>query len=748
MTKTIALAGNPNVGKSTIFNELTGSKQHVGNWPGKTVEKKEGRLQIGEEVVLVVDLPGTYSLTAYSIEEIIARDFIVNENPTAVVAVVDASNLERNLYFVAQLIELDRPVIIALNMTDIAKNRGLTISPEFLSERMGGIPVVETVGNRALGLDPLKEVISRVINQPHIGKIQTNFSEIIKKEIVQLRKLAETQDQVVDQFHPEWLATKLLENDPGVLAVPVTFPPEDLAHGEMLGGLPLPDVRGTLGTFYYWASDLSAYEEGNTEFGGFLKRLLFDAGVSETVLKGPENPILKQEEAALREKRKAGTLPDKDEARLDELGTGKDINLPMTVRWSEGSDQAAIEIQGQKLSLRTGEWSDWVPLTFKVNALVRVHGMTQFHVIEADRELRLYASPVNLDPRNPPIPISTPAGFSKKLAGQIGIYRTLGWAESADKPLNEGRLDEAEFLYDSDRAFDDREKIILKNLERDDWDLFVCAIETTDRIQHMMWRLIDPRHPMYDAALAAKYGDAIEKVYRRADDFIGRVRQRLPKDVVLMVMSDHGFHSFRREVNLNTWLVQNGYMVVHGQSSEKGLQDLFGRGRFFEGVDWSRTKAYAVGLGQIYFNLKGREAKGIVSAGEEYRVLQDEIRDKLLPLTDPDTGERIFSDIYKRDDIYKGEYIQMAPDLQVGFLDGYRVGWQDTLGTIRRAVVENNNKKWSGDHCATASEISHGIFFSNRKITTTEPDILDLGPTVLKLLEAKVPSDYDGKPLW
>ena len=533
-----------------------------------------------------------------------------------------------------------------------------------------------------------------------------------------------------------------------VLTVPVTFPPEELAHGDMLGGLPLPDIRGTLGTFYYWATDLSAYEEGNTEFGGFLKRLLFDAGVSETVLKGPENPILKQEEAALREKRKHGTLSDKDEARLAELATGKDINVPMTVRWSEGAGEATIEVQGEKLSLKTGEWSAWVPLTFKVNALVRVHGMTQFLVIEADRELRIYASPVNMDPRNPPIPISTPARFSKRLADQIGLYRTLGWAESADKPLNEGRLDEAEFLYDSDRAFDDREKIILKSLERDDWDLFVCAIETTDRIQHMMWRLIDPRHPMYDAALAAKYGDAIEKVYRRADDLVGRLRQRLPKDVVFMVMSDHGFHSFRREVNLNTWLVQNGYMAVHGQSTEKSLQDLFGRGKFFEGVDWSRTKAYAVGLGQIYFNLKGREAKGIVSAGEEYRALQDEIRGKLLALTDPETGERVLADVYRRDDIYKGEYIQMAPDLQAGFLDGYRVGWQDTLGTIRRAVVENNNKKWSGDHCATAAEISHGVFFSNRKLPTTEPDIMDLGPTVLKLLAAPIPSDYDGKPLW
>ena len=138
MTKTIALAGNPNVGKSTLFNALTGSRQHVGNWPGKTVEKKDGRLRLGEEEVVVVDLPGTYSLTAYSIEEIITRDFIVNEKPTAVIAVVNAANLDRNLYLVTQLIELGMPVIVALNMTDVAKRRGLHISLLGLSERLGG----------------------------------------------------------------------------------------------------------------------------------------------------------------------------------------------------------------------------------------------------------------------------------------------------------------------------------------------------------------------------------------------------------------------------------------------------------------------------------------------------------------------------------------------------------------------------------------------------------------------------------
>ena len=534
-----------------------------------------------------------------------------------------------------------------------------------------------------------------------------------------------------------------------VLTVPVTFPPEEMHHGEMLGGLPLPDMRGTLGTFYYWATDLSSYEEGNTEFGGFLKRLLFDGGVSETVLKGPENPILKQEEAALKAKKKAGSLSDKEQARLDELATGKDINLPMTVRWTEGAGRAEIEIQGHRLSLKAGDWSEWIPLTFKVNFLVRVHGMTQFHVSQADRELRIYASPVNMDPRNPPIPISKPDSFSAELAEKIGLYRTLGWAESADKPLNEGRLDEAEFLYDSDRAFDDREKIILESLKRDDWDLFVAAIETTDRVSHMMWRLIDPRHPMYDAALAAKYGDSIEKVYRRADDFVGRLRQKVPKDAVFMVMSDHGFHSFRREVNLNTWLVQNGYMVVqrpeHREercrtSSAAASSSRASTGRRPRPTRWASARSTST--------CAAARARASSPRAQEYRELQEEIRAKLLPLTDPETGERIFQDVYKRDDIYKGEYIQMAPDLQVGFLDGYRVGWQDTLGTIRRAVVENNNRKWSGDHCATATEISHGVFFCNRKIANPAPHIMDLAPSILKLLEAEVPADYDGKTLW
>jgi predicted AlkP superfamily phosphohydrolase/phosphomutase len=188
--------------------------------------------------------------------------------------------------------------------------------------------------------------------------------------------------------------------------------------------------------------------------------------------------------------------------------------------------------------------------------------------------------------------------------------------------------------------------------------------------------------------------------------------------------------------------------VFRGQEGKKkGLADLFGRGAFWEGVDWTCTRAYAIGLGQIYFNLRGREGQGIVSGGAEYKALQDEIASKLVQLADPDSGAPVMRAVYKRDDIYKGDYLVNAPDLQTGFNDGYRVGWQDTVGQIGRAVVENNNRKWSGDHCATATEISGGVLFSNRKIGTTSPSIMDLSPTILKLLEVPLPADADGRPL-
>jgi predicted AlkP superfamily phosphohydrolase/phosphomutase len=531
-----------------------------------------------------------------------------------------------------------------------------------------------------------------------------------------------------------------------VLTVPVTFPPEDVPNGELLSGLPLPDIRGTMGTFSYYATDLSRYEEGNTEMGGILKHLVFEGDTATTELEGPPSPIVRQQIEAIR--RKGPTLTDGDRAALAELQAAQDVRLPMTIRWNRPEKSASIDLDGQTIALRQGEWSKWIDLVFKVNTLVRIHGMVQVLLMDAGSELKLYLSPVNYKPDQPPVPMSYPASFSGELFEQLGYYRTLGWAE-ATWPLNEGRMDEKTFMDDLMVAFDDRARVILNRLDARDWDLMVGVIESTDRVQHMMWRLIDPAHPMYDAALASTFGDSIERVYRKADDFVGEVVRRVGPDVPVMIVSDHGFHTWRKAVNLDTWLVQNGYMALTGQQQgDKKLADLFGGGTFWENVDWSRTRAYAMGIGQIYFNLRGRESRGIVSPGAEASQLADELSAKLLTMTDPEDGTPIIRAVYKRDDIYKGEYFQDAAELQVGMNDGYRVSWQTTLGGSPPGIVYPNTRKWSADHGGYDYAITSGVLVTNRPITTKAPSIMDIAPTVLKYFGVSVPGEIDGKPLY
>ena len=532
-----------------------------------------------------------------------------------------------------------------------------------------------------------------------------------------------------------------------VLTVPVTFPPEAVPNGELLSGLPLPDIRGTTGTFYFFATDLARYEEGNTEFGGILRRLAFDGDTARTALVGPPNPIVR---ARIREIREAGTLGDRDRTRLAELEARQDVTLPLVVRWRRGLGRAELEIGGRTIALAEGEWSDWVDLDFRVNVFVTLRGMTQFHLASAGEELRLYASPVNFRPEAPPVPISSPSGFAGDIAGRLGPFRTLGWAE-ATWPLNENRMDEDTFMDDLYRAFDDRAQVILDRLTKHEWDLLVGVIESPDRVQHMMWRLIDPAHPMYDEALAARHGDAILRVYRRADAFVAEVLEHLEPGTTLLIVSDHGFHSWRHAVNLNTWLVQEGYMTLHGQASgEKTLDDLFsGGGEFWEHVDWTRTRAYAMGLGQIYFNLRGREAQGIVSPGQEYLALTAELSDRLrTSLVDPDTGASIVSAVYARDDVYAGPYLGNAADLQVGFADGYRVSWQTALGGAPPGIVYPNLTKWSGDHGSFDHATTAGIVISNRPLSTDRPGIIDIAPTVLAFFGVPAPAGLDGRSIY
>lgn len=534
-----------------------------------------------------------------------------------------------------------------------------------------------------------------------------------------------------------------------ILTVPITFPPEDVPNGELLSGLPLPDIRGTMGTFYYFATDLSRYEEGDTEFGGILKHLTFEGTTAKTEFVGPANPMIKTKIKNIYAK--GAALSDADRATIGELKAKENVNLPLSINWTRGSNQAVIDLDGQSIPLKTGQWSPWINLDFKINMLIRVHGMVQLLLMNAGNELQLYVSPVNFRPDDPPTPMSSPAGFAGEIFKNVGGYRTLGWAE-ATWPLNENRMDEKTFMDDMYKAFDDRSKVIMNRLAAGKWDVLVGVIEATDRVQHMMWRLTDPKSPLYDAALAAQFGDSIQKVYQRADTFVGDVVSKLEPGTEVMVVSDHGFHAWNKAVNVNTWLVEQGYMVLKGQgeSRDRKLDDLFGGGEFWENVDWSRTRAYAMGLGQIYFNLRGREGQGIVSPGAEYQQLATELVNKLKSdLIDPDTKENIVRNVYKRDDVYAGEFLGNASDLQLGFADGYRVSWQTAQGGTPKGIVYNNMQKWSGDHGGFDYETTSGVLITSRKISATDkPNIIDIAPTVLQHFGVAVPKSIDGKPLF
>ncbi|HET9369138.1 MAG TPA: alkaline phosphatase family protein [Vicinamibacterales bacterium] len=534
-----------------------------------------------------------------------------------------------------------------------------------------------------------------------------------------------------------------------ILTVPITFPPEDVPNGELLSGLPLPDIRGTMGTFYYFATDLSRFEEGNTEMGGILKRIAFEGDTAKSLLVGPPNPIVRGKLQAIRDRAK-GRLTDADRTAVAELEAAEYVSLPLDIKWTRGSKKADITLGGERIPLGAGEWSTWVRVKFRINLFITVEGLVQLYLKNADTELQLYVSPVNFAPDNPPVPISSPASFAGDLYSRLGMFRTLGWAE-ATWPLNEDRMDEDTFMADLYKAFDDRAQVILDRLTKPGWDLLVGVIESTDRVQHMMYRLIDPQHPLYDAELAARHGDAILRVYRRADTFLAEVIEHLPPDTAIMIVSDHGFHSWRQAVNVNTWLVQNGYMVLQGQQpGEKKLDDLFGGGgEFWENVDWSRTRAYAMGLGQIYFNLRGREGQGIVSPGQEYTALANELSARLKSsLVDPNTGTPIVTEVYKRDDVYSGEFLGNAADLQVGFADGYRVSWQTTLGGAPAGLVYPNDRKWSGDHGGYDYAHTAGVLLTNRPISTETPRIIDIAPTVLQFYGVPIPGAIDGRPLF
>jgi len=256
----------------------------------------------------------------------------------------------------------------------------------------------------------------------------------------------------------------------------------------------------------------------------------------------------------------------------------------------------------------------------------------------------------------------------------------------------------------------------------------------------MFWRLIDKNHPSYDPDLASRYGNAIEKIYIEMDKLLGRALDKVDKDTILVVMSDHGFSPFRRSFNLNTWLLENGYHNLKNRwrQTQESL---------FQNTDWSRTKAYGLGLNGLYINQKGREGEGIVEPGAEKEALVREIAQKLENFKDPKNGERPVLRAYVAKDVFSGPYVEQAPDIIVGYNYGYRISSSSSLGGMPKEIIEDNRAKWSGDHCM-APETIPGILFTNFKVESESPALYDLTPTVLQVFGIEKPKEMRGKPIF
>ena len=316
-----------------------------------------------------------------------------------------------------------------------------------------------------------------------------------------------------------------------------------------------------------------------------------------------------------------------------------------------------------------------------------------------------------------------------------GPYATLGLAEDT-WGLNEQVLSEGAFLEQVWDIHREREDMFFRVLETTRRGCVVCVFDTTDRIQHMFMRYRDPSHPANRDKDTVMHAHAIDDLYIRMDDLLGRTLAAKKPGDTLFVMSDHGFTLFKRGMNLSSWLWKNGYLKTKdGKPS----------GELFSNVDWSQTRAYSLGLSGVFLNLRGRERHGIVDPAEA-AALRAEIAARLEAEIDPGNGERAIEEVHLMEKIFHGPYVKDGPDLVVGFRPGWRVSWDGAMGVVDETIFEDNVKGWSGDHCVDERFVP-GVLFSDRKLAVDTPWIGDLAPTILTLFGVKLPPHLDGKSL-
>ena len=525
--------------------------------------------------------------------------------------------------------------------------------------------------------------------------------------------------QVVNQRKgvPVWQVLSQAGIPSVVLRCPCTFPPDEF-NGRLIAGVGVPDLRGSQnkGTFYTQNTGVIARESEQV--------VTLAAGSDiKTYVIGPRNT------------KQSPPVDTKAEIRVQVRTESRSLLI------ETGGTPARIEV-------KEGAWSDWVRLKFKFSMLQSVTGIARFYVRQLEPDLEFYVSAVNFDPAAPVFPVSSPGGYAKDLASVIGLFSTLGMAEDHNG-LNNGRFNESAYLDQCELVTSERERMMRFELDRFSEGLFFILYDTPDRVQHMLWRFRDPAHPGFEPDLAREYSTLVEQHYSRCDKLLGPALDKADENTLLIVLSDHGFNTFRRAFDTNTWLHQNGLLAL--KNGGKPSEDL---GDAFAAVDWSRTYAYAVGLGGLYLNMKGREREGIVEEGPEAEKVRNAIQSGLIDVVDPGVQASAVRSVSRREELYSGPYAVNAPDLLVNFNPGFRVSWQSAVGGFANALIEDNIRKWSGDHIIDPDAVP-GILFMNQNCSggtsaparAGSPSIIDLAPTILNYLEVPVPQSMEGTNL-
>ncbi len=494
-----------------------------------------------------------------------------------------------------------------------------------------------------------------------------------------------------------------------VNGIPANFPPVE-SEALSLSGMGTPDIQGTYGTFSFFTD--SPPPNADEISGGQVFPVAVVNHQVEAALQGPNNSF------------RAG---------------GGAATVDFTVSVDPESPVAKISIQGKELILKEREWSDWVRVEFKIVPLLKsVTGICRFYLKEVHPHFKLYVTPINLDPVAPALPISTPPGYARKLSREVGLFYTQGMPEDT-KALNGGVFNEADFLTQAQIVLHERLAMLQDELQRFRSGLLFFYISTTDPMGHMLWAAMDENHPGHGVSEDAKYGGAIENLYQQIDRVLGTVLGKIDDKTTLIVMSDHGFAPFYRYFNLNTWLKENGYLVLQGAPGPE-IDSIF------QSADWKQTRAYGLGLNGLYINLYGRERAGSVAPSEKEK-LEDEIIQKLLAVRDPLNGNRVIARVYKASEVYSGNYVGRAPDLIIGYNRSYRISSKSALGELQKEALGNNMEKWSGDH-AMAAELVPGVLFTNRKIKVSNPSLTDLTVTILAEFGIKPEKGMMGRPIF